>query len=121
MTTTEFKTGIIALACWRAAQGELHQVMLAVCQVFINRAAAGWYDGDLYEVAWRWLYENSGEFPDPREPQFQNLINRIDSLIVIGGVSDKTGGALYFARTSELSEKIAGAITTTIGGLTFVK
>ena len=121
MTTSEFKQGQVALACWRAAKGELHQVMLAVCQVFMNRAAAGWYDGDLYENVIRWLAENPGEFPDTRDPQFQSLLARLDT-VISGMASDKTGGALYFAQGFEDEILVGGfTITTKIGGLTFVK
>jgi hypothetical protein len=97
--------------------------MLAVCQVFLNRAAAGWYDGDLYENCWRWLEENPGEFPDTRDPQFQQLLSRIDS-VTSKLVSDVTGGAIYFAPKPELDESSLPKgynITTTIGGLVFVK
>src|ERR1700721_1643757 len=99
MTTTEYKNGVIATACWRVAPNELHQVMLAVCQVFINRASA--VDGDLYGEATAWLNDSPGEYPDPRDPQFQQLLSRLES-VTCGMVSDKTGGALYFLPTSEL-------------------
>ena len=118
MTTSDYTKSIIALACWRAASTELHSVMLSVCMVFKNRSDAGWFEGDVYENAWRWLLENPGEFPDVRDPQFQQLLNKLD-LVLTGMVADKTGGALWFAPRTE--EPIGGTITTTIGGLTFVR
>ena len=123
MTTTDFKQSQIALACWRAARTELHQTMLAVCQVFMNRAAAGWYDGDLYENCCMWLSENPGEYPDPRDPQFQQLLSRIES-VTSKLVSDVTGGAIYFTPKSELDEEALPkrySITTTIGNMVFIK
>ena len=119
MTPTEFTRSIIALACWRAAKSEPYQVMLSVCMVFKNRADAKWYDGDLYENCVRWLAENPGEFPDPRDPNFLNLLNRLDG-VTSGLVADKTGGALWFApKTSEL--QIVGTITATMGQTVFFR
>lgn len=123
MTVTDFKQSQVALACWRAAQTELHQTMLAVCQVFLNRAAAGWYDGDLYENCYHWLEENPGEFPDTRDPQFQQLLSRIDS-VTSKLVSDVTGRAIYFVPKVDFDEAILPSqysITTTIGSLVFIK
>jgi hypothetical protein len=121
MNVTDFKSGQIALACWCAAPGELHQVALAVCQVFMNRAKAGWYEGDLYENCWRWLSENPPEeFPDCRDPQFAKLLNRLET-VTSGLVVDVTGGAIYFCPKNQLAEKVEGIVTTTIGSLVFVK
>lgn len=123
MTGTDFKQSQVALACWCAAKTELHQTMLAVCQVFMNRASAGWYDGDLYENCCMWLSENPRDFPDTRDPQFQQLLSRIES-VTSKLVSDVTGGAVYFTPKSELDEETLPkqySITTTIGGLVFIK
>ena len=121
MTPSEYAKAQIATACWRAAKSELHSVMLAVCQVFMNRAAAGWFSGDLYENCARWLIENPPvEFPDLRDPQFQQLLSRLET-VTSGMASDKTGGAVYFAHKQDLPEKIGGAITTEIGSIVFIK
>ena len=120
MTGSDFTNSIIALSCWRAAQHELHHVMLAVLMVFRNRAQAGWYEGDLYRNSYAWLMECSGDFPDQRDPQFQQLLAKMDA-VIDGRMPDKTGGATWFCPTTQLSEKIEGTITTTIGGMTFVK
>ena len=122
MTISEFKNGQIALACWRAARFELHLVMLCVCQVFLNRAKGNWYEGDLYENCIHWLAENPGEFPDPRDPQFLQLLNNLES-ITSGLVPDKTGGALWFAPTASLESRLPDtfSVTTTIGGMSFIK
>lgn len=122
MTTSEFKQSQIALACWRASPGERHTVMLAVCQVFMNRAKAGWFQSDLYENAWRWLFENNGGFPDTRDPEFQQLLAKIDS-VTSGLVSDKTDGAIHFVSQDKLVDNPAAQIkiTTRIGNLVFFK
>ena len=120
MTGSDFTNSIIALACWRAAKNELHHVMLAVLMVFRNRAQAEWYDGDLYENCWRYLSEFGDGFPDVRDPQFLQLLAKTDA-VIDGRVPDKTGGAIWFCPTTQLPEKIEGTITTTIGGLTFVR
>lgn len=125
MTNSDFTKSIVALACWRAAPTEPHQVMLYVAMVFRNRAAAGWYEGDLYENCWRWLEENDGLFPDPRDPQFQQLIAKLDGITADGHggglVPDKTYGALYFAPMGVLDHPFVGTITTTVGKTVFVR
>ena len=120
MTSSDYSKSLIALACWRAAQTDLPMVMLAVCMVFRNRAEAG--ETDLYEVATRWLAENPGNFPDLRDPKFLQLLSNLDS-VTSGMVADKTGGALWFIPTDQLKPDMltAFSITTTIGGLSFVK
>ena len=118
MTASEFSRGVMAQAAWQAAQNETHQVMLSVLMVFKNRAEAGWYDGDLYENCARWLGENPGEFPDVRDPQFQNLISKLDGVIT-GLVPDKTGGAFYFAPKD--TEAFVGSITATVGQTIFIR
>ena len=106
MTSSDFTNSTVALACWRAAKDELHPVMLSVGLVFRNRAQAGWYEGDVYENAAHWLEENPGEFPDPRDPQFQQLLAKIE-VVVSGLAKDTTDGALWFCPKSQLPEKIA--------------
>ena len=120
MTTTEFTNGQIALACWRAAKSELHSVMLAVCQTFVNRAKA--QDRDLYEVCAEWLTENPGEFPDNRDPQLQQMLVRLDRVIA-GKIADKTDGALWFVPKSQLEPGMLQAFTqtNTIGQMVFLK
>jgi hypothetical protein len=121
VNSSDYTKSVIATACWRAARGELHSVMLSVCQVFMNRAAAGWCDGDLYENCVLWLQQEyvSPDYPDPRDPQFQQLLNKLET-VTSGLASDKTGGALWFCPTLNLPEKIEGTPTTTIGGMTFI-
>lgn len=119
MTTSDFTKSIIALACWRASPTETHQVQLYIGMVFRNRAAEGWYDGDFYENCWRWLQENPGEFPDQRDPQFVQLLVKLDG-ITTNLVPDKTDGALYFAPLGS-TEDIQGTITTTVGKTIFIR
>jgi hypothetical protein len=86
----------------------------------MNRAAA--QGTELYEEAVKWLLESPGEFPDPREPQFGQMISKLDT-VTSGMVADKTGGALYFVRQDQLRPDLLTAheITTKIGSITFVK
>lgn len=120
MTTSDFTKSIIALACYRAAPTEPHQVQLYIGMVFRNRANAGWYESDLYENCWRWLAENPGEFPDIRDPQFIQLLAKLDG-VTTNLVSDKTDGALYFAPLGLPEDTIHGTITTTVGKTIFIK
>lgn len=119
MTISDFQKSIIALSAWRAAPYDRHQIPLYVIMVFRNRAAQGWYEGDLYENCWHWLQENPGEFPDTRNPEFQLLLDKIDGVIT-GLVPDKTGGALYFAHKQD-AEQITGTRTCEVGQMWFIK
>ncbi len=118
---SDFKNSQIALASWMAAPDELHSVMLAVTQVFMNRAAAS--ERDLYSEVVDWLQENRTNltFPDCREPQFQQMLNKLDS-VTSGMVPDKTGGALWFVPQDRLeSMGSAFRITTTLGRMVFLR
>jgi hypothetical protein len=121
MNSNDFRNNIVALACWRAARTELPAVMLSVGMVFKNRAEAGWFDEDLYANATHWLVENPGEFPDPRDPQFQQMLSKLD-LVLSGEVPDKTGGAMWFFPKENLTVvPETFTITSTIGNLVFLK
>ena len=119
MTSSDFHKSIISLACWRAAKDEIHHVMLCVCMVFRNRALA---EGkDLYDVAVEWLTDNPGEFPDTRDPQFQQLLSQIEA-VISNLALDKTDGALWFVPKESLSPyATAFTPTTTVGQMVFLK
>ena len=120
MTPTDFSNSQIALACWRAAPEELHQVMLAVAQVFKNRAQA--VGAEIYDIVTVWLEEHTQGFPDIRDPQFQQLLSKLDA-VLDGRVPDKTGGALWFVPKSQLESGVLKpfTITTTIGQIVFAR
>ena len=120
MTPTDFSNSQIALACWRAAPGELHQVMLAVAQVFKNRAQA--VGAEIYDIVTVWLEEDTQGFPDIRDPQFQQLLSKLHA-VLDGRVPDKTGGALWFVPKSQLESGVLKpfTITTTIGQIVFAR
>jgi len=119
VTASEFSRGVMAQAAWQAAQNETHQVMLSVLMVFKNRAEAGWFDGSLYLNCAQWLIENPPKaMPDERDPQFLNLLSKLDG-VVAGLVPDKVAGALWFAPKSEC-EAIAGRIVATVGQMNFI-
>lgn len=120
ISTSDFGKSQIALACWRAAKNELHPVMLSVGLVFRNRSAAKWYEGDLYENAVRWLVENPGEFPDLRDPEFTQLLLKLDA-VTSGLAKDTTDGAMYFCPKQQLPENLPGKITATMGQLVFIR
>jgi hypothetical protein len=95
--------------------------MLAVCQTFMNRARA--VQQDIYRVAASYIDENpDGDFPDIRDPQFQNLISKIEA-VLDGRVPDKTDGALWFVPKDKLVPNLLTPykITTTIGNLVFCR
>jgi hypothetical protein len=120
MTSSDFTKSVIALACWNAAKGELHPIMLSVCQVFSNRAKAE--EKEVYEVASWWLVEHPPEFPDEREPQFQQLLAKLDN-VLDGLVPDRTDGALWFVSKDKLQPDMLKAfkISAQIGQFYFVR
>src|ERR1035438_5954512 len=101
----------------------LHQVMLSVCMVFMNRAQNGSFNGDLYENAYHWLIENPpSAYPDTRDPQFQQLLSKLDA-VTSGLVPDRTGGAIYFVNRNQMEVTLPEPykITTTIGQMAFIR
>ena len=122
MNTSDFTTSLVVLASWRAAREELHSVMLACCQTFMNRAKAS--GTDVYEEAMSYLEINTEGRPDVRDPQFQSLLAKINS-VLDGQIPDRTGGALWFAPKSTLSQSPnllePYTITATLGNMVFVK
>jgi len=122
MNSSDFTTSLIVLASWRSAKDELHSVMLAACQTFMNRAKAN--GTDVYDEAINYLEINQDGRPDVRDPQFQALVGKINS-VLDGQVPDRTGGALWFASKSTLSQSPnllePFTITATLGNMVFVK
>ena len=122
MTSSDFTTSLVVLACWRAAKDELHSVMLAACQTFMNRAKAN--GTDVYDEATSYLEINQEGWPDVRDPQFQALVAKINS-VLDGQIPDRTSGALWFAPKSTLSQSPnllePYTITSTLGNMVFVK
>ena len=120
MSPSYFVKSQIALACWRAAKEDLHPVMLSVCMVFLNRSRVS--GKDLYEEVISYLEENSSGFPDTRDPQFQQLLNKLDA-VTSGLVKDTTDGALWFVNQKDLNlvEPTTMKITTTRGSLVFLR
>ena len=122
MTISDFTASVVILACWRAAKEELHSVMLAACQTFMNRAKAN--GTDVYDEATSYLEINQEGWPDVRDPQFQALVGKINS-VLDGQIPDRTGGALWFAPKSTLSQSPnllePFTITATLGNMVFVK
>lgn len=122
MNSSDFTTSLIVLASWRAAKDELHSVMLAACQTFMNRAKAN--GTDVYDEALNYLEVNTKGWPDVRDPQFQALMGKINS-VLDGQIPDRTGGALWFASKSVLSQSPdllkPYTITVQLGNMYFVK
>lgn len=120
MTANEFKSSIVALACWSAAPQDLHPVMLAVGCALRNRVLSGLHP-DIYEAASWYLLQRADPdvVPDLRHPEFLNLLYRVDSLIA-GFGTDPTDGATNWYDTKK-AHATAGRITATIGSLTFWK
>lgn len=102
MTAPDYEKAIVALICWKTMRGELYRGMVGLACMFRNRANAGWFEGSIYLNAVAFANEstvNWTEFPDAREPGFQNLLHAMDGLYN-GNLADKTGGSLWVAHKS---------------------
>ena len=120
MTTTDYEKSIVALACWRFMNSETYRGMLMAAMVFRNRASQGWFEGSIYNNATAEMIDRcSVEFHDPRDPEFQKLLQAMDG-IFSGSIEDKTGGALYWTLLSN-EEIIAGERTAQFGKYIFFK
>jgi len=105
MTGLEFEKSIVALACWREMRGDGVNAMLAVAFVLRNRARAGWNGGSIYQNAIKLNQissmsvlgdRNTIKYPDPRDPDFQTVLHKIDA-IYEGATDQITNGAKYYA------------------------
>ncbi len=105
MTGLEFEKSVVALACWREMRGEGINAMLAVAFVLRNRANAGWHQHSIYNnaIALNQISsmsvlgdKNTIKYPDPRDPDFQMLLHKIDA-IYEDAQDQITNGAKYYA------------------------
>lgn len=119
MTNDTFEKSIVALACWDAAKGEQLNGMLAVGSCLNNRAKAGWFNSSIYDNAVALCVENRiNQFPDVREPSFQNLLQLIDG---IETRFDLTNGGLWFCSAKEEKDTSKTTFTGQVGQLQFFK
>ena len=122
MTGPDYEKSIVALVCWARMKSELYRGMIAVAHVLRNRAAAGWFEGSIYQNAVAEFPEAINhliEHPDVRDPEFQKLLLGVDKLFA-GQLTDRTDGAMYFTKASN-EETIVGTVTTKIGQTIFFK
>lgn len=122
MTTTDYyEKSIVALACWRFLGTETYRGMLMVAMVLRNRAEQGWFEGSIYNNATAEMADrySTGAHPDPRDPEFQKLLQAMDG-IFSGSIEDKTGGGLYWTLLAN-EEIIAGERTAQFGKYIFFK
>lgn len=121
MTAPDYEKSIIALCCWRQGKAELYRGMLSVAMAIRNRAKTGWFEGSIYKNAVAVLVENPSntEFPDARDPQFQDLMQAVDG-VYDDRIADKTDGALYWI-SAQSAEQISGVTTCQVGQIIFFK
>jgi spore germination cell wall hydrolase CwlJ-like protein len=107
-TVSDFTKSLLAILMWREDSSDGLQGMTAVGLVVRNRVLAGWNGGD-----WCQVMEAHNQFssmvivgdpntirwPDPRDPKFQAVLRKADS-IFDGSEFDITGGAKYYANLS---------------------
>jgi len=129
MTGIDYEKAIVAFVCWLEAKDELYRGMISVAMALRNQAKAGWNDGSIYRCA---LYhfdegvifkdrEMQQDYPDAREPQFQNLLTAMDG-IFSDTLPDKTEGAVYWAnQSSNFADVFKHERTLQVGQLIFFK
>jgi Cell Wall Hydrolase len=94
----DFEKSLLALVMWRSLDSDGLQGMVAVGLVVRNRVLAGWNGGNWLAVIAA-TSEYSMTWPDTRDPMFQAVLARADS-IYDGREPDITNGALYYANLS---------------------
>lgn len=95
---TDFIKSMLALAMWQEDGPDGLQGMTAVGLVVRNRVVAGWCGGDWIGVIAS-VAKTEAVFPDTRDPKFQAVLGRANS-IYEGTEPDITAGGLYYARLS---------------------
>ena len=107
MRNQDFLSALAALLSWREERSNGINGMLGVLFVLRNRLKTGWSGGDLSKIM-----ETHGQFssmtilgdsqtvayPDPREPNFQKILQYVDSVFDADNpmADTLTNGALYY-------------------------
>lgn len=105
MTVADFEKSLAALLAWREERPNGTNGMLGVLFVVRNRVKAGWNQG-----SWSRVIEAHNQFtsitmvgdpgtvtfPDPREPQFLQILQLVDSVYDNTRLDNLTDGALYY-------------------------
>lgn len=122
MTGLDFEKGIVALACWRSLKNEQYRGMSFGAMALRNLSLLT--GKSMYEESVHFLDE-SGGWPDAREPQFQSLLSVLDG-IYSDTVTDKTGGATDWTVNTDVNMKFPdnspyGQRTCQVGQVTFYR
>lgn len=125
MQTEDFTKSIACLLAWREERGNQTNGMLGVLFVLRNRIKAGWFGGDwIRNMAVHGQFSSmtvkgdsqTVEYPDPRDPTFQQLLNYIDHIYDDTMPDTLTNGALYYADLSSPSYDKEGWFARVIVG-----
>lgn len=106
MTIADYEKALASLLAWREERSNGTNGMLGVLYVVRNRAKAGWNSGN-----WSKNIEAHNQFssmtiagdsqtvlyPDPRDPQFLQVLQLVDSVYDDSRPDNLTNGALYYA------------------------
>lgn len=103
MTTDDLIKSEAALFAWRKAGDVSANAMLGILFVLRNRVAADGFPNSWLEVLDDAESREPGEpsdhrRPDPREPQFAQTMEFVDSIYDNSRADNLTGGALYWGR-----------------------
>ena len=123
LSPDNFVMSQVALLAWQDGHKEGHNAMVAIMFVIANRVRAKWEDGNWLAVvqSLRRTGRGSNEYPDARDPGFQQLLTDVDA--VYDGAEDiLTDGALYyFAPQNMLDPGPTTPPVAKIGNLSFFR
>ena len=113
MDSSSYIRALLATFCWNEPHEDALNGFIGAGLVISNRVRAGWSGGDWLAVlksaplfSYRALPLNPPPltFGDIRNPIFQKILQRVDT-IFSGSELDFTKGALYYARLNEITSE----------------
>lgn len=94
MTGDEYVKIVLATVAWRVAGNHGVNAVCGVMFAIRNRVTAGWESGN-----WTKVMEKIGvflEYPDPRNPEFQKVLQLVDGIYEGTTPDNLTDGAFYW-------------------------
>lgn len=105
MVHEDFAKALACLVSWREERANKLNGMMGVLFLLRNRVKAGWFHGDwVLNITAKNQFSSMSrigdsqtvEYPDPRDPEWQALLQNVEPIFSGEAVDNLTAGALYY-------------------------
>lgn len=96
MTSDDYISGELCTLAWRLGRKHGVNGMCAIMMVARNRVTAGQESGNWTAVI-SGMLDGSTELPDPRDPEFQKILQLVDGIYLGTTPDNLTDGALWYS------------------------